>query len=203
SGTSPLDSPDTLKADTWTLSETPLAGYTKSDWVCTGTGTYIKSAGGVETIQLGLNQEATCTITNDDIAPKLHLRKVVTNGHGGTATVANFPLLADGLVANNDLTGTSPVDSIGTLKADTWTLSETPLAGYTKSDWVCVGRTYSKTGGVETIQVGLDQEATCTITNADIGPKLHLRKVVITDNGGTATVADFPLLADGVVSNND
>ena len=40
-------------------------GYTKSDWVCDG-GSYNKTAGGVETIQVGLNGEATCTITNDD-----------------------------------------------------------------------------------------------------------------------------------------
>ena len=203
SGTSPVDSTGTLKADTWTLSETPLAGYSKSDWVCVG-GTYNKTAGGVETIQVGINGEATCTITNNDVAPKLHLRKSVITDNGGSATVANFPLLADGVVAGNDLSGTSPVDSTGTLKADTWTLSETPLAGYSKSDWVCVGGTYNKTaGGVETIQVGINGEATCTITNNDVAPKLHLRKSVITDNGGSATVANFPLLADGVVAGND
>ena len=47
------------------------------------------------------------------------------------------------------------------------------------------------------ITVGLGGEATCTITNDDIAPKLHLRKVVVNDNGGTATVADFTLTADG------
>ena len=200
-GTSPVDSGAGLKADTWTLSETELAGYSKSDWVCVG-GSYNKTAAGVETIQVGLNGEATCTITNDDIAPKLHLRKVVTNDNGGTATVANFPLKADGTDAN-DLTGTSPVDSGAGLKADTWTLSETELAGYSKSDWVCVGGSYNKTAaGVETIQVGLNGEATCTITNDDIAPKLHLRKVVTNDNGGTATVANFPLKADGADAND-
>ncbi len=203
SGTSPVDSGAGLKADTWTLSESVVAGYTKSDWDCVGGGTYNKTAGGVETIQVGLNGEATCTITNDDIAPKLHLRKIVTNDNGGTKTVADFTLNADGAGAN-DLSGTSPVDSGASLKADTWTLSESVVAGYTKSDWDCVGGgTYNKTaGGVETIQVGLNGEATCTITNDDIAPKLHLRKIVTNDNGGTKTVADFTLNADGTGAND-
>ena len=35
------------------------------------------------------------------------------------------------------------------------------------------------------------------LTLADIAPKLHLRKVVVNDNGGTQTVADFTLTANG------
>ena len=63
-------------------------------------------------VTVGLGGQATCTITNNDIAPKLHLRKVVVNDNGGTATVADFPLSANGTGAN-DLSGTSPVDSGG------------------------------------------------------------------------------------------
>ena len=149
---------------------------------------------GRDSITVGLAGEATCTITNDDIAPKLHLRKVVVNDNGGTKTVADFTLTADGTGAN-DLSGTSPVDSRRSLKADTWTLSETPAAGYAASDWVCVGGTQGRCDS--NITVGLAGEATCTITNDDIAPKLHLRKVVVNDNGGTKTVADFTLTADG------
>jgi len=42
----------------------------------------------------------------------------VINNNGGAATVADFPLKADG-TGTNDLSGTDPVDSDGTLKADT------------------------------------------------------------------------------------
>ena len=56
------------------------SGYTASAWICVG-GTQDRHA----TITVGLGDEATCTITNDDIAPKLHLRKTVTNDNGGTA----------------------------------------------------------------------------------------------------------------------
>jgi hypothetical protein len=190
-GTSPVDSGPGLLADTWTLSETGPAGYSNAGYVCVG-GTQVG-----QTIQVGIGGSATCTITNDDIPPQLHLRKIVTNNNGGTATVADFPLTANGTGAN-DLTGTSPVDSGAGLQADTWALSETGPAGYSNNGYVCVGGT--QVG--QTIQVGIGGSATCTITNNDIPPQLHLRKVVVNDNGGTATVADFPLTADGTGAND-
>jgi hypothetical protein len=190
-GTSPVDSGAGLKADTWALSETSPAGYSASAWVCVGG----QQNGG--SITLGLAEEATCTITNDDIAPILHLRKVVINDNGGTATVANFTLTANG-TGSNDLSGTSPVDSGAGLKADTWTLSETSPAGYSASDWSCVGGTQNGSS----ITLGLAEEATCTITNDDIAPKLHLRKVVVNDNGGTALATDWTLSADGTGTND-
>src|SRR5213076_836084 len=116
---------------------------------------------------------------------------------GGTKTVDDFTLTADG-AGSNDLSGTSPVDSGPTLKADTFALSETQLAGYAASNWVCDGG--SQEGN--SVTVGLGGEATCTITNDDIAPKLHLRKVVVNDNGGTKTVADFTLTADGTEGNS-
>ena len=191
SGTSPVDSGGTLQADTWALSETSPAGYSASAWDCVG-GTQNGS-----NITVGIGGEATCTITNDDIAPKLHLRKVVVNNNGGTATVADFTLTADG-TNGNDLSGTSPVDSGPSLKADTWALSETNLPNYTAGSWSCVGGNQNGAN----ITVGIGGEATCTITNTDVAPKLHLRNVVFNDNGGTNTVADFTLTADGTGSND-
>jgi hypothetical protein len=127
----------------------------------------------------------------------LHLRKVVVNDNGGTATVADFALTADGS-GQNDLSGTSPVDSGAGLSADTWALSETSLPGYAASAWSCDGGNQDGSS----ITVGIGQEATCTITNDDVAPVLHLRKVVVNDNGGTATVADFTLTADGAGEND-
>ena len=108
-----------------------------------------------------------CTFTNTAIPPKLHLRKVVVNDNGGTATVADFTLTANG-TGTNDLSGTSPVDSGPTLQADTWALSEPRAAatGYMASAWGCVGGTQNGSN----ITVGIGGEATCTITNDDIDP---------------------------------
>ena len=57
-----------LLADTWTLSETAhVSGYEASEWVCVG-GTQ-----NGDQITLAEGESAICTITNDDIAPKLKL----------------------------------------------------------------------------------------------------------------------------------
>ena len=191
SGTSPVDSGAGLKADTFALSETSPAGYTASAWNCVG-GTQNGAS-----ITLGLGQEATCTITNNDVPPQLHLRKVVVNDNGGTALATAWTLTANG-TDSNDLSGSTPVDSDGTLQADTFALSESGPAGYSASAWNCVGGTQNGSD----ITVGIGQSATCTITNNDSPPVLHLRKVVVNDNGGTATVADFTLKADGTNGND-
>src|SRR4051794_35586362 len=182
SGTSPVDSGADLKADTFALSETNLPGYT-ADRKSVVEGT---QAGA--NVMLGLGQEATCTITNDDNAPKLQLRRVVVNDNGGPKTVADVTLTANGAGAN-DLSGTSPVDSGADLKADTFALSETNLPGYTASAWVCQGGTQT---GSNVMHIRREH-ARCTVTRADSAPKLHLRKVVVNDNGGTKTVADVTL----------
>lgn len=169
-----------------TAGETLSPGYTAGTW-----------GGDCNTnasVTVALGETKTCTITNNDIAPKLHLRKVVVNDNGGTATIADFTLTADGTGAN-DLSGTSPVDGDAGLLADVWTLSETPLAGYTASAWVCVG---GKQTGSD-IKVDVGGEATCTITNDDITPQLTVIKHVV---GGTNVAGDFTMSVSGTNVSN-
>ncbi len=166
---------------TYTAAETLLPGYSFE-----GFSGDCDSAGDV-TVALG--QSKTCTLTNDDIAPVLHLRKVVTNDNGGTATVANFTLTANGAGAN-DLSGTSPVDSGAGLKADTFALSETNVSGYTASAWSCVGGTQNGAS----ITLGLGQEATCTITNDDQPGHLIVHKVTVP---ASDTTTQFSITASG------
>ncbi len=179
SGTSPVDSGAGLLADTFELSENSVAGYSASDWVCVG-GTQNGA-----NITLGLDQEVTCTITNDDISPTLTLIKHVVNDNGGTKVVADFVLKIDSTVVTSGASNN--------VNAGAHTASEISLPGYTASDWVCVGGTQNGAN----ITLGLDQEATCTITNNDIAPKLTLVKTVVNDNGGTKEIADFPLFING------
>ncbi len=186
SGTTPVDSGDTFSTGTYALSESGPGGYNASSWVCVGGYQFGND------ITLGLGESATCTITNNDIAPILHLRKIVVNNNGGAATVANFTLTANG-TGSNDLSGTSPVDSGATLKADTFALSETNPGGYTAGNWVCAGGTQNGSN----ITLGINQEATCTITNDDIAPTLKLVKVVANNYGGGAVPANWNLTATG------
>jgi len=169
----------TLDAGAYSVAEPAVAGYATSySTDCTGTAI--------------IGQIKTCTVTNNDIAPKLHLRKIIDNGNGGTATVADFTLTANG-AGSNDISGTSPVDSGATLIADTWALSETSPAGYTASDWVCVGGNQSGSN----ITLAINEEATCTITNNDIAPSLTLDKITNYTHGGTAPESSWTLTADG------
>lgn len=121
----------------------------------------------------------------------LHLRKVITNDNGGTATLANFTLTADGAGAN-DISGVSPVDS-SVLQPGTFALSETSMPGYTASAWVCTGG--SQDGA--SITLTANQEATCTITNNDIAPSLTLNKITSYSNGGSAPESSWTLTANG------
>jgi len=158
----------------YNIDETTIAGYTKTIGAnCSGT--------------LNWGDDKTCTITNDDKAPILHLRKMLTNDNGGTKTLADFTLYANG-TGSNDISGTSPVDSGATLKADTFTLSETNVSGYSRSAWECVGGTHAS--GSSSISLGIGEEATCTITNNDIQPKLTITKIVV---GDSTPVSSFTL----------
>jgi cysteine-rich repeat protein len=149
------------------------------------------SSSGNVTVEPG--ETKTCTITNDDKAPALHLRKVVTNDNGGTAAVVDFTLKA---VGPTPLSGASPVDSGTTFSAGTYTLSEELSAAaagkYDASAWSCVknGGTAVE-GGSVTLANG--DEATCTITNDDKPGTIIIKKII----KGTATSTGFQFQTTG------
>jgi hypothetical protein len=177
-------SPD---AGSYNLSESGgPAGYTQTSLTCDNV------QGQVTSVTLGLGEDVTCTFVNNDNAPVLHLRKIVINDNGGSATLADFTLTANGTGAN-DISGTSPVDSGAGLDADTFALSETTQPGYTASAWSCVGGTQNGAS----ITLGLGQEATCTVTNDDQQSYIIVDKTVINNNGGGATANDFLLTVNG------
>src|SRR4029079_18748078 len=79
------------------------------------------------------------------------------------------------------------------VNAGTYTLSEQTVANYTAGGWVC-----SNGGGASTqCTLSFGTSVTCTINNNDNASTLTLVKTVTNDNGGTATVASFPLTATG------
>ncbi|MCA1696048.1 MAG: DUF11 domain-containing protein, partial [Actinobacteria bacterium] len=156
-GPTPLSGPGGADGDvnpgTYTLSETSLPGYTASAWSCSGgtlSGSSITLAGG---------DTATCTITNDDVRPRLTLVKRVVNDDGRAAVATDFTLSATGLTSISGQGGAQ-----GEVAAGTYQLSETNVPGYTASGWVCTG-TGTQSGASITLAAG--QAAICTITNDD------------------------------------
>jgi len=158
-------------------------GYSASGWVCVGATFQL---GPIVLISAG--DEVTCTITNDDNPPSLTLVKKVVSDNGGTATTTDWTLTATGPTG---FSGFGPSVTNADIDAGTYDLSENGPAGYSASDWVCVGG--DQTDG-DTIEIGLGETVTCTITNDDDPPSLTLVKVV---DGGTATPADWTLTATG------
>ncbi|HEX4799146.1 MAG TPA: SdrD B-like domain-containing protein [Candidatus Paceibacterota bacterium] len=176
-----------VPAGTYTLSESGGPnGYAPSAWVCTG-----KTVQNNNEVTLAKGDNVTCTITNDDIAPKLTLIKKVDNDDGGTAVATDWTVKADGSVT--DLSGAGTVS--GTVNAGTYTLSEsggpvTDSNRYVPSAWECTG-----TGLVgDQLVLGSGDDVTCTITNTYVPPKKASITIfkTIDDvfNGGT-TPASF------------
>jgi hypothetical protein len=160
----------TENAGKYTVTEVgPVAGYTTTYDNCTD-------------VEVPAGGSATCTITNDDIQPKLIVIKKVV---GGPAKSSDFTMT---------VTGSSPspssfpgADSPGTtvaLNAGTYEVKETVLSGYTASFSAdCKG----------SITVGATK--TCTVTNTlsgDTGPH-HIYMTATTCQNFRDTPAQFEL----------
>ncbi len=150
----------TDQAGTYDLSESGPSNYTNTSVTC-------DNGDGPDSVTIGLGETVTCTFVNDDDAPSLTLVKVVDNGAnpGGTATEADFTLIATGPTG---FSGVGPTVNNGvSFDAGTYDLSETGPAGYLASDWVCVGGGNQTDG--DTVEIGLGEDVTCTITNTAMG----------------------------------
>ncbi len=129
-----------------------------------------------------------------------HIVKVVVNTNGGTAVPSDF--LMHLKYSGSDISGspTAGADAPGTryfLEPNTYMVSEDPNAAYTSSF----------SGGCDasgTVTIADGEDKTCTVTNTEITASvpppppppiatLHVVKVVVNDDGGTAVVSDFNL----------
>ena len=159
-GTGGAISGPSFDVGTYTLSELPgPAGYTSGAWICSGGGTQIGNQ-----ITLALGESASCTITNDDIAPELKVVKNVINNDLGTLVPGDFTINVIGINAiPNSFPGEGPPGTTVTLDAGSYSVIETPVIGYTPI--------YSPDcNGV----ISIGEKKTCTITNDDITPAIKV-----------------------------
>lgn len=176
--------PTLLPADTYDLAESGLSGYTAGDWSCS-------SGGNGSTVTLEVGQVVTCTITNNDQAPRLTLEKIVDNSNGGDADSDDFVLTADQNGGDGLLQGTSGVSAV--IPGGTYDLSESGPDFYSLIGWSCDN---GDDDGSVTLSSGDD--VTCTATNASEPGTLTLIKELAPNNfGATASVDDWTLGADG------
>ncbi|GAA3617795.1 hypothetical protein GCM10022236_20030 [Microlunatus ginsengisoli] len=166
-----------------------LTGYTASAWSCDA-GDLAES-----TVTIGLGENVTCTIVNNDQPAHLTLRKTVTNGTtGGEAEPTDWVLTAAGPATTiSGATGDATVTR-ATVPAGDYTLSESGPDGYTAGAWSC-GNGAQVNGDVVTVPNGGD--VTCTIHNTAEQAHLTLVKNVRNLSGGTAVATDWTLSATG------
>jgi hypothetical protein len=164
-----------VQVGTYTLAESGPSGYSASDWVCTGGASSTASS-----VTVTEGQDATCTITNTAIAPRLTLVKQVDGAAaGGTAQPTDWTLAAAGPTPLSGASGTGAVTDVPVM-VGAYTLSESNgPAGYTPSPWSCVGGT----SGTNMVTLAPGDQATCTLVNTAVTPTLTLVKLV--DNGTT------------------
>jgi hypothetical protein len=140
---------NTLNAGNYTVSEDGLAGYQPGPW-----GSDCSSNG---SITLAVGQNATCTITNNDIAPTITVFKTIINDHGGKVNDPNaFGLRVDGNSVSHNVANAVNVGNHA--------ISEDGLPDYEAGLW---GGDCNSDGNITLV---LGQDAICTITNDDVDP---------------------------------
>jgi LPXTG-motif cell wall-anchored protein len=188
--------PKTVTAGvTYTLSESNPGGYAPSGWSCNGA---TLTGNNNDQVTLAAGDTATCTITNNDIAPTLELVKKVTNDNGGSAPATAWTLAAAGSSSgfSEQATGTAAEASVGpkTVRANVvYTLSETGPSGYAPSGWSCNGATLTGNNN-DQVTLAAGDTATCTITNNDARASIDIEKAT---NGADADSAPGPYIHVG------
>ena len=184
-----LPNPTTLTSQL-VLKDNGKAGYHYADVTCTKNGSALAVTSGQTITITGLVKQdvVNCTYKNQkDLSEadpgqerrqrqRRQRRSVCMDAGGGR------------LGGFSGTGGSAGVTNVSVTPGTQYTLSESGgPTGYTAgSAWVCVGGTFVSPNKI-TLASG--NNVTCTITNDDVAPKLHLRKTVVNDNGGSATVA--------------
>lgn len=144
------------------------------------------SAGCSGTIVEG--QTKVCTITNNDTAAQMRVKKSVTNNNGGNAVANDFTLSVNGQAkTQNQYFAATP---------GVKTVTESGPSGYAQTELTCVNDANQQVVA-HPVNLGLGQSVTCTVTNDDVTPGLTVIKQVINDNGGTKASSDFTMNVTG------
>ncbi len=207
--TSPATVTDTTPTITWaglipgttyTINETPQAGYDPAVMSCTGiTDTDTNPATVTFTAPLNTLAEApevVCSISNPAQTSQVSVTKTVT---GSTITPWSFDVAISptptGATSPATVTNTTPtITWAGLIPGTTYTINETPQAGYDPAVMSCTGITDTDTNpATVTFTAPLNTlvdapEVTCTISNPAQTSQVSVTKTV---TGSTITPWSF------------
>jgi hypothetical protein len=200
-GSGAADGANTLKYTSNTQTLTPglknlvennLTGYTEGSWTCVGAAGAVVGTFSAGSVVLANGEDVTCTITNDDIAPRLTLSKtVVSQFDGQGAVAASWTLGANG---PTPVSGAGGVTNVA-VNAGNYLLTESAgPSGYAPAaaGYNCVKNGAPGVNG-NSIALAVGDVATCTIVNSgiDAAPSISLEKTASPKNllqqGGVVT----------------
>jgi hypothetical protein len=164
----------TLSEGSYSVDESTVSGYTKSIGSdCSGS--------------IANGETKTCTITNDDQAGTLIVKKHVINDNGGAKVAGDFTMNVTGtnVAPSASFPGVEGGTTV-TLSAGSYSVDESTVSGYTKS----IGSDCSG-------NIANGETKTCTITNDDQAATLIVIKHVINNNGLTAVASQFTMSVTG------
>lgn len=165
----------TVDAGTYSVTEVAHANYSTTYENCTNV---VITNGGT----------ATCTITNDDIAPAPTTGTLVVDKvtqPSGDLTEFSITALGSGAITGGGAgTVTDATNKSYEVAPGTYAVTEEPMVGWVIQNNTCVD-----------VVVNAGETKNCVITNVLL-PKITVTKVVVNDDLGEKEVADFALFVD-------
>jgi len=152
---------------TYTLTEKDHYGYTEGTWTCIDD---VAKTPVDHPVTLKEGQKVTCTVLNDDIAPKLTIVKNLDIQYGGTAQPDDFKLTVGGVGVLSGVTNEY-------LANTPYAINETVQSGYEFVEITGNPKCPAVLGGEITLD--LADDITCTITNKDLPATIRVYKDVL------------------------
>ena len=192
----------------YTVTESPQAGWTLTNLVCTGAGadSSFSTATRTATLDIDAGESVVCTYTNTKHAS---LQVVKVTDPASDPQDFDFDLTGSGVPADLDLdtdgaNATLPSQQSFTLNASQLgakTVTESAQAGWDLTNLVCTGDAdFSRTGATADLDIDAGESVVCTFTNTK---DATLQVVKVTDPASDPQDFDFDLTGSGVPADLD
>ncbi|MFN0148077.1 MAG: vWA domain-containing protein [Dehalococcoidia bacterium] len=200
-------------SDTYTITETAVAGWTLSSIDCTGADSFTPNlAGGSVSVTFGNGDTVACTFNNAQVvAPTLSVVKVVPGDNAQDFSFAISPTTGvspTAFILDDDTNGTRSNSQAVTLPLGTasYTITEAAVAGWFVSSIVCTGAdsfTPNLAGGWVSVTLGNNDTVVCTfdnvlgtppvqpLPNPFLGQTCGLDMVLVLDSSGSIDAAEL------------
>jgi uncharacterized repeat protein (TIGR01451 family) len=174
---------DPVPAGTYSITESPVSGWTNSAKVCDNLGTPAVETDPAGNLVVGEGQSWRCTFTNTAQNGSIKVIKNTVGADGGFLFSSNVPGLGNfGLTTSGGTASTATVS----VPVGTYTVTEA-----SPSPWSLTGATCTGGDSPSSINVGPGEAVTCTFTNTAPAPSIRVVKTAgvtsVLELGGPVT----------------